>query len=642
MCGISGIFDLRTRRRIDPRRLQRMSETLIHRGPDGSGTHLEEGLGLAHRRLAILDIAGGAQPMTNENGHVVTVYNGEIYNFSDLRRDLERRGHQFRTRSDTEVIVHAWEEFGGRCVEQFRGMFAFALWDRDRDTLFLARDRLGEKPLYYTMTPQGLLLFASEVQAIVAGLAAVPALDPEAVADYLTYGYVPDPKSIFAGIRKLPPAHFLEVRRGLASPPLPQRYWRVEFHPQHSGDDEGLAAALRERLRASVEMRMIADVPLGAFLSGGVDSSGIVALMSQASAVPVRTCCIGFDDRRYDETIYARTLAQRYGTDHSSERVDVDACGLIDRMAAIYGEPFADVSALPTSILCGLTRRHVKVALSGDGGDEVFAGYRRYAFHVREERVRRLVPASIRRALLGPLAACYPKLDWAPRGLRAKATLEALASDAIGGYLRALTLLPAAQLQRLLNADFRAALNGYQPVSVLARHAAAANTDDPLSRAQFIDLQTWLPGRMLVKVDRASMASSLEVRPPLLDHRLVEWAARLPPHFRLRGGGGKYLLKKALEPWVPHDLLYRPKQGFTPPLARWLRGALANRLDDLPRRSALAGSGLIDARYLAGLIAAHQKGLRDHSQILWALIMFDAFLRRSWMGVSTTPSSQAA
>lgn len=630
MCGISGIFDLRGRRSIDPARLERMNATLRHRGPDDTGVHIEPGLALGHQRLSIVDLGGGAQPMGNENGRVITVFNGEIYNFTALRSDLERQGHTLRTRSDTEVIVHAWEDDGVRSVERLRGMFAYALWDAERELLFLARDRLGEKPLYYAVAPDGFLLFGSEVGAVVAGLGAVPDLDPEAVADYFTFGYVPDPKSIFAGIRKLPPAHYLAIARGEPEPVMPRRYWRLRFQEQHQGDDAELASALQEQFRDAVRMRMIADVPIGAFLSGGVDSSGVVALMAQTSATPIRTCSIGFDDREHDETSYAGRLAEMYGTVHSSQRVGVDVCALMDRIAAIYGEPFADASALPTFMVCAAARRQVKVALSGDGGDEVFAGYRRYAFYCCEERARAMMPSWVRRLVLPRLAHWYPKLDWAPRALRAKATLEALASDSIRGYLRSIAVLPPAEADQLFSRDFKTALNGYDPATVLDGYAAEAGTDDALNRAQFIDLHTWLPGRMLVKVDRASMACGLEVRPPLLDHCLVEWATGLPSQARLRGGRGKYLLKRALEPLVPAELLYRRKQGFAPPLARWLRHELADQVLALPERSAVAASGLFDQLVLRRMVSAHRNGTRDYSQILWAILMFDSFLRQSW------------
>ncbi len=635
MCGLAGIFDLGGRRPVDRQRLLRMTEALRHRGPDGGSVTLRPGLGLGHRRLAIIDLADGTQPMTNEDGRILTVYNGEVYNFRDLMAELVAKGHRFRSRCDTEVLVHGFEEWGPEgCLSRLRGMFAFALWDEAEDRLLLARDRLGEKPLYYTATPDGLLLFASEIGALLAGLDAAPPLDPRAVADYFTYGYVPDPRTIHRGIRKLPPGHFLLVARGggggaAALPAAPVRYWRPRFRAEHRGSLDDLAHELLERMRAAVGMRLMADVPLGAFLSGGVDSSGVVALMAQATSGPVTTCAIGFGDPALDETAYARTLAARYGTNHHEERVEVEAASLIDRLAEVYGEPFADSSALPTYVVSQLARRQVKVALTGDGGDEVFAGYRRYPFHLREERVKAWLPAALRRSVFGPLARLYPQLDRAPRPLRAKATFAALATDQVGGHLRAVTALPEADRQGLFSPAFETLLAGYDPASVLAGHAAEADTEDPLARAQYIDLMTWLPGRMLVKVDRASMAHGLEIRPPLLDHELVEWAAGLPAALKLRGMEGKVILKRALEPLVPHELLYRPKQGFTLPLAAWLRGELRPRLDALSREGGrLAETGFFDPGGLQRLVEAHVSGRRDHTPALWALLMFDAFLAR--------------
>ena len=630
MCGLAGILDLAGYRPMARERIERMAEAVRHRGPDGSGFHLEAGLALGHRRLAIIDRAGGAQPMAGADERFRVVYNGEIYNFRELRRELEGLGHRFATRSDTEVLLAAFAQWGSRCLARLRGMFAFALWDGRSRRLFLARDRLGEKPLYYATTADGLFLFGSEIGAVLAGLPEAPPLDLEALADYLTYGYVPDPKSIYRGIRKLPPSHFLEITGGIGSAQaVPVRYWRPAFDaPAHRGRYDDLAAELTARLGEAVTSRMIADVPLGAFLSGGVDSSGVVALMARARAGPVTTCVVGFDDPAVDESAHARRLAERYGTTHHEERVAVDApLALVDRLAAIYGEPFADSSALPTWIVSGLARRHVTVALTGDGGDEVFAGYRRYPLLVRQEMVRRRIPLGMRQLLFGPLARVYPKLDWAPRALRGKATFEALSTDATGAHLRSVTALPRGDRDRLLAPEFVRALGDYEPISVLARHAAEAGAVDPLARAQYVDLMTWLPGRMLVKVDRASMAHGLELRPPLLDHELVDWAARLPADMKLHGMSGKRLLKRALEPLVPHELLYRPKQGFTLPLAKWLRGELRPRIEALATRGAIADAGLFSPSGLRRMIGEHCNGQRNHASTLWSILMLDAFFR---------------
>lgn len=640
MCGIAGILDLRARRPVDPARLARMTAALAHRGPDGDGFHHEPGLGLGHRRLAIVDLAGGHQPMANEDGQVLTTFNGEIYNHEALRRELAD-GHRFATRCDTEVLVHGWETWGEALPTRLRGMFAFAIWDRAAETLFLARDRVGERPLYYAVSPEGFLVFASELGAVVVGLGAAPRLEPTAVADYFAYGYVPDPKAIFEGIAKLEPGHSLTLRRGeAAKPPQPRAYWDIAFTADEpAGVDR--REELVERLRESVALRRMSDVPLGSFLSGGVDSSAIVALMAGLSDEPVQTCSIGFEEPAFDERPYARLVAERYGTDHLERAVDVDSCAMVETLAAVYGEPFADSSALPTYLVSKLARERVAVAMSGDGGDELFAGYRRYWFFLMQERLRGRLPEALRRALFAPLARWYPKLDWAPQWLRGKSTFESLAQDSVEGYFRSVTVLPESERRRLLTEDFRRSLDGYRPESVLERHAARAEGEDPVALAQYLDFKTWLPGRMLVKVDRASMAHGLEVRPPLLDHELVEWAGRLPLSDKLRERQGKILLKRAVEPLVPDALLYRRKQGFSVPLAKWMQRGLDGRLEQLAGSDALAGSGIIDPGGLSEVIREHRSGARDHGQAIWSLLMFDAFLKQSWSGVPAESSAVA-
>jgi asparagine synthase (glutamine-hydrolysing) len=640
MCGIAGIVDLAGAREFPHARVARMTERLVHRGPDAGTVAARPGLVFGHRRLAIIDLADGAQPMATADDRLLVVYNGEIYNHAALRAELEAAGAIFRTRSDTEVVLEAYRAWGEAAVERFDGMFAFALWDAAAETLVLARDRLGEKPLYYTRTPDGRLVFASEIEALLAGLDATPELEPRALVDVLAFGYVPDPRAVYAGVEKLAPAHRLVARRG-APLPAPERWWKPRFTGDLDAAPGELEAVLTDRLRASVEARLMSDVPLGAFLSGGVDSSGIVALMAAADpSRPPATCSIGFTDPAFDEREQAALVAARYGTTHRSETVEVEACGLIDRLAEVYGEPFADASALPSYLLSGFTRRHVTVALSGDGGDELFAGYRRYPFHLAEERLKRRLPTAVRRHLVGPLAAAYPKLDWAPRALRAKATLEALAADTAHGYLRAVTPLPARDVGRLLDPRFVARLDGYDPAQVIARHLEDADTDDPLARAQYVDLMTWLPGRMLTKVDRASMAHGLEVRPPLLDHHLVEWACRLPAARKLDGFAGKTILKNALRPLVPAALLDRPKRGFGIPLASWLRRGLEPRLEALAASRRLEASGLVRAGAVDAVVAEHRRGGRDHGQLLWTLLMLDAFLARA--GVEAARPARAA
>jgi len=626
MCGITGLFDTRGRRDFDRALVQRMNDTQSHRGPDGEGLHLEPGVALGHRRLSIIDIATGQQPLYNEDGSVVVVFNGEIYNYQELIPELEALGHVFHTRSDTEVIVHGWEAWGERCIERFRGMFAFALYDRNRETLFMARDRLGVKPLYYSLLPDGTLLFGSELKSLIVHPRLGREIDSCAVEEYFALGYVAEPRSIFQGTHKLPPACSLLLRRG---EPVrePRSYWDVRFAPDAR---IGLAEACEEldrRLQESIRLRMISEVPLGAFLSGGVDSSAVVATMARVSSEPVNTCSISFDDPEFDESRFAQKVAERYGTRHFADRVASDDFDLIDDLARMYDEPFADSSAIPTYRVCQLARQHVTVALSGDGGDENFAGYRRYRMHLAEERMRAAVPLGLRRPVFGLLGRMYPKALWAPRVFRAKSTLEALARTQVEGYLHGVSIIREPMRREMFSPAFRSRLGGYRALDVFERHAAAAGTEDPLSLVQYLDLKTYLVGDINTKVDRASMAHSLEVREPLMDHPLVEWLATLPRDLKVQGTEGKVLLKKAMEPHLPHDIMYRPKMGFSVPLAQWFRGPLRQRVQDSLFGETLADTGIFERRVLEQIVAHHNRGVRDHSSPIWTLLMFEAFLR---------------
>ena len=626
MCGLVGIFDTLGRREVSRELLSRINETQHHRGPDECGLHLEPGLGLGHRRLSIIDLSTGQQPLYNEDRSVVVVYNGEIYNYQSLIPELTKLGHTFRTRSDTEVIVHAWEAWGEACVQRFRGMFAFALWDRERSTLFLARDRLGVKPLYYALLADGMFLFGSELKALLAHERLPREIDPYAVEEYFALGYVPEPRTIFRGALKLPPAHTLTIRRGEPLRP-PVEYWDPRFTLNRTPSLEEAASELTARLDESVRLRMIAEVPLGAFLSGGVDSSAVVAAMARASQDSVNTCSISFADPAFDESRYAQEIAERYRTRHFAHRVESEDFDLIDELARLYDEPFADSSAIPTYRVCQLARGHVTVALSGDGGDESFAGYRRYRLHLAEERLRRALPLALRRPVFGILGKAYPKADWAPRIFRAKSTFEALGRDSVEAYFHGVSILRDQMRERLFTDAFRSQLGGYNAVEVFRRHARGAGTDDPLAQIQYLDLKTYLVGDINTKVDRASMAHSLEVREPLMDHPLVEWLATLPSSLKVRGQEGKWLLKKAMEPRLPRDLLYRPKMGFAVPLARWFRGPLRERVRSALLGERLADTGFFEGAYLRELVDRHQSGVRDYSASLWTLLMFDAFLR---------------
>ena len=628
MCGIAGIFDHRGQSEIDHALLLRMTDIIRHRGPDGEGVYHAPGIGLGFRRLAIIDLVGGDQPMFNEDRTVCLVFNGEIYNYQPLMAELAALGHRFRTRSDTEVIVHGWEEWGEACLDRFNGMFAFALWDARSETLFLARDRLGEKPLYYGFLADGKLIFGSELKSLLCSSDLDRTLDPQAIEEFFALGYIPDPHSIYRSVRKLPPAHCLILRRG---EPVgePRAYWDVRFADEGRLRREEVVEELVFRLREAVRLRMIADVPLGAFLSGGVDSSGVVAMMAGLKAQPVKTFSIAFGARGWDESAYAAAIAERYGTEHSVRQVDPNSFDLVDRLASIYDEPFGDSSAMPTFRVCAMAREKVTVALSGDGGDEVFAGYRRYRWHCIEDRVRRLLPQSIRGPVFGALGRLYPKLDWLPRPFRAKVTFQELAQDPVGAYFSSVSICGDALRHQLFSPALRRELQGYSALDLLSGHMARSGSEHALSQAQYADFKTYLPGDILTKVDRASMANSLEVRVPLLDHTLVEWAARLPPALKLHKGEGKYVLKSALEPYVPQDILYRPKQGFSMPLAAWFRGALRGSLTQALRGKLLEDSGLFDMRFVERLTEEHLSGASDHSAPLWQLLMFDAFLRNS-------------
>jgi asparagine synthase (glutamine-hydrolysing) len=634
MCGITGIFDTRGERAISHPVLHRMNESQTHRGPDEGSLHLEPGVGLGHRRLSIIDLATGQQPLFNEDGSVAIVFNGEIYNFQELVPELQALGHVFRTHSDTEVIVHAWEAWGEHCVQRLRGMFAFALWDRNRQTFFMARDRLGVKPMYYAVLDDGLLLFGSELKSLLAynggrggngGLRRD--IDPLAVEEYFALGYVAEPRTIFKQALKLSPGHMLSIRRGQPVP-QPRPYWDVRFSLDNPIGAADACEELRQRLTESVRLRMISEVPLGAFLSGGVDSSAVVAMMAQLQETPVNTCAIGFNEKAFNETEFAQQVADRYRTNHFMKVVGTDDFDLVDQLALLYDEPFADSSAIPTYRVCQLARERVTVALSGDGGDELFAGYRRYRWHMNEERLRGAFPAGLRKPLFGFLGAMYPKADWAPKFLRAKTTFQALARDSVEGYFHNFSILTDGLRGQLYSESFKRELAGYRAIELFQRYAANAPVEDPLSLVQYLDMKTYLVGDILTKVDRASMAHALEVRVPILDHEFMEWGCSLPHDLKLKGQTGKYVFKKALEPHLPNDVLYRPKMGFAVPLAQWFRGPLKQRVRDSLLGPAMADSGLFDMGFVRQLVEEHQSGRRDHSAVLWSLLMFESFQRQ--------------
>ncbi len=626
MCGIAGIFHLQTAKPVDEARIRAMTDAVSHRGPDGAGVWTAPGIGLGHRRLSIIDLEGGVQPMASTDGKAIIVYNGEIYNFQEVRAELEALGHVFHSHSDTEVILESWRRWGPDCLSRLNGMFAFAIHDTDRACLFLARDRLGVKPLHYAELSDGSVIFGSELTALLAHPLFRRAPDFSAVDDYLGLGYVPDDASLLAGVKKLPAGHHLMLRRGMPLP-QPQMWWDVSFADRARGSAKALEEELVDTMRAAVTSRMIADVPLGAFLSGGVDSSAVVALMAEASRGAVKTCSIGFDHPDYDESRYAQIVAERFATDHRSRIVSADDYSLIDTLVKAFDEPFADASALPTYRVSELARETVTVALSGDGADEAFAGYRRLTFFNAEERVRGLLPASVRSGIFGTLGKVYPKMDWAPQKLRAKATFQALGRSGEEAYADAVGVTPRTTRHRLYSEQGRRALQGHRAEDRYIKTMRAAPARDGLDRAQYADMKIWLPGDILTKVDRTSMAVSLEAREPLLDYRLIEFGARLPTAMRVRGSTGKWLMKQAMRRYLPDDILFRRKMGFVTPISAWFRGALAEEARAIARGSALAETGWFDAGAIATIVEEHQAGTVEHGRLLWQLMMLDRSLR---------------
>jgi len=606
-----------------------MNQSQVHRGPDEGNLHIEATIGLGHRRLSIIDLSTGQQPLANEDGSVIVTYNGEIYNFNELREELLTQGHQFKTHSDTEVIVHAWEQWGEDCVTRFRGMFAFCVWDRNKQVALIARDRLGIKPVYYAELDNQQFIFASELKALKIHPQLNKELDPYAIEEYFTLGYIPEPRSIYKQVKKLEPGHSILISlKGMGDIKLKQ-YWDLKFDESIQGSEQEIADELIEQLKEAIKIRMVSEVPIGAFLSGGVDSSAVVAMMAKINDQPVNTCSIGFDHQAYDETSYAQQVAEQYQTKHYEEQVNSNDFQLLDHLIDFYDEPYADSSALPTYQVCKLARKNVTVALSGDGGDENLAGYRRQRLHMNEEKIRGLLPYGIRNPVFGALGAIYPKMDWAPQCFRAKTTFQALALHSAEAYMHSVSKSTQEDRNQLFSNQLKQQLQGYQTVEVFKQHAQNSHTDSPLSLIQYLDFKTYLPGDILTKVDRASMANSLEVRVPILDHQLVEWMAKLSPDMKLRGGEGKYILKKALEPYLSNDILYRKKMGFSVPLSNWFRNELKDQLREIILSKEMLASGLFNQSTLERMINQHQTGQKELSQQLWSLIMFSKFLQKN-------------
>lgn len=627
MCGIAGIFHLETAKPVDPDRVKRMTDAIAHRGPDGAGVWTAPGVGLGHRRLSIIDLEGGAQPMHSRDGALTLTFNGEIYNFRELRRELEAAGYAFQTNSDSEVILQGWHHWGVDCVQHFHGMFAFAIHDARTKQLFIARDRVGVKPLYYAPIADGSVLFGSELKALIVHPALRREIDHAAIDDYMAFGYVPDHACIIRGVKKLPAGHYLLLQQGRVLPE-PVQYWDIDYSQRVRGSQAELSEELMRLMRQGVESRMVADVPLGAFLSGGVDSSTVVALMAEKSRQPVKTCSIGFDEAGLDESAYAERIARRFATDHRNRQVAADDFGLIDQLAFHFDEPFADASALPTYRVCEMAREQVTVALSGDGADEALAGYRRHVFHHNEERVRGMLPQKLRGPLFSTLGQIYPKADWAPRAFRAKTTFLSLGRSGPQGYTNAVSFATPEIRNNLYSDRMRTSIAGYRAESHMEKLMTEAPARSGLDQAQYADMKMWLPGDILTKVDRTSMAVGLEAREPLLDHRLLEFAASLPERMRIRGGQGKWLMKKTMQTRLPDDILYRPKMGFVTPIDAWFRGPLASQAEALSASFVFAQMDLFDSKAIARIAADHIAGRVNHGRLLWQLVMLEKSLQR--------------
>jgi len=616
MCGIAGIA--LASHECEPARADvlRMTDAIAHRGPDGEGAFVAPGVGLGHRRLAIIDLAGGKQPLGNEDGSVQVVFNGEIYNYKELRRDLESRGHTFRTNSDTETIVHLYEEFGDELVQRLRGMFAFSLWDNKQKRLLLARDRVGIKPLYYYLD-QERLVFASELKGILACDAVPREIDVDALDGYLALGMVTGPQSILSGIKRLPPAHTLSISTRDWRAKL-HRYWQLDFDVEERSD---WGEAIRHKIEESVERHLVADVPVGSFLSGGLDSSVITAIASKRLRGPVQTFSIGFRESQFNELPYARQVAEKYGTQHVESIVSADAVALLEQLCWHYDEPFADSSAIPTMLVSRLAARHVKVVLSGDGGDEAFGGYARYAHDLRESAVRACLPTWLRRNVLATAANYWPNASWLPRILRGKSTLTNLSLDPPQAYANTLAICRLPGRHQLLAPDVRRE-PGESTADALIRRAFRDGKRDALSGMISADVATMLPDDYLVKVDRASMAYGLEVRPPLLDHELLELAVRIPSRLKIRKGETKWIFKQACGDLLPTGLLKRPKQGFEIPIDLWFKGPLKELFADTVLQPSSVAARYLHLPTVRQLFERHLSGQQRLGRVLWSLLVF--------------------
>ncbi len=626
MCGIAGFVGprgpqaLRAESAAQDNRalLDRMCRRIAHRGPDDQGMMVDGDVALGMRRLSIIDLVGGHQPLSGCDQNVTVVFNGEIYNYRELHRELEARGHRFHTHSDTEAIVHAYEEFGADCVHHLRGMFAFAIWDQRAKKLFIARDRVGKKPLYYTLTRNGTFVFGSELKALLEHPAVERNVNPDALDAYLSFGYVPDPLSIFSGVNKLPPGNHLVFANGEVTI---AEYWDFHFEPVEAKPEEEYLDDLNALLDEAVRLRLVSDVPLGAFLSGGVDSSVVVGLMARHMTQPVKTFSIGFNEDTYDELKYARIAAKHFRTDHHEFIVTPDICEIVDDLVWHFDEPFADSSAIPTYMVSKLARDHVKVVLSGDGGDELFAGYTRYVVDRSRRQLARM-PRMVREGVMRPLS------ERLPHNARGRNYLRNLSLDPIDRYIDSISIFTDLNKQALYASDFQRQLKGDAVGATLfGGLAASVDTGDELDRLLYLDSKTYLPGDILTKVDRMSMAVSLEARVPLLDHKLIEFVTRIPASLKMKGLNTKHIFKRAVRSFVPAEILNRPKQGFGVPIQEWINDQMRDRIHETLTAQRTRERGLFDPGYVDLLLDEHGRGRRDHSPALWSLLMLELWHR---------------
>jgi asparagine synthase (glutamine-hydrolysing) len=631
MCGIAGIVQTHPDGAVDTAAIHRMCEAIVHRGPDDEGIFVKGGVGLGMRRLSIIDLAGGHQPVFNEDKTISIVFNGEIYNFLELRSELLARGHLFSTHSDTEVIVHLYEDFGSECVQKLRGMFAFAIYDERAGRLLLARDRLGKKPLHYAVQ-NGTLLFASEMRSILAVRPELAKLDRPALLQYMYFGYIPDPATAFEPIRKLPPGHLLEFEKGKV---CVRQYWDFpQYGTYEPASEEELLEELEFRLAEAVRIRLIADVPLGAMLSGGVDSSTIVALMARATSQPVKTFSVGFKHADFNEAPYARLVAQKFGTDHHEMVFEPDLVDTVEMLTHHLEEPFGDSSMLPTYFISCLARKHVKVALSGDGGDEAFGGYDRYRIHL-EDRSYKWIP---KWAGLWYRELIHPMIPYHVPGRNLAYSISLPWQER---YTEGVSLQSFQREMGILSQDF--VRSDRNPLQSFREYLDKAPATDPLSRVLYLDSKTYLPGDILTKVDRMSMATSLEARVPLLDHVFLEWVTALGPQWKMPKGEQKFILKKlAARVGVPSEVLNRPKQGFALPLGTWMCGELKELVSTTLLDAQTLQRGYFQPSGVKRMLDEHLQGRRDHSARLWRLLIFELWYRNFLknIGQSNTAAMQ--